>query len=155
MTTEKIDRLDALSSLSLTRPLTTDELAEMRKLNRQLAKIKTPEEEVLSKRSRNNRRKGKNNERALAKKLGGVADGLPGHQDISAGPFSVEVKAGGHLPKKIVNGLLECDRLGHGKTSVLCVRSSEDKGLYHHSGVVCMWEEDFVSWFDMIKEKKE
>ncbi len=149
MDIEKQERLDALSALSLQRALEPQELKDFRRLNRELAK---EQETELSRRSRNNRRKGKRNERALAEKLGGKADGLPGHRDISAGPFSIEVKAGGHLPKRVVNGLLECDRLGGGKTSVLCIRSSADRGTYHHAGVVCMWEEDFLQWFGALKE---
>jgi hypothetical protein len=146
-----LERIAALESILTQRSLTDDEQVELRRLYRKAPP--TEAEKVLTRRSKNNRSKGRRNENTFANKIGGKRDGLPGHPDIHAGPFAVEVKAGGHLPKKVINGLLECSRLAKDKTPVLNMRSSDDKGLYHHAGIVVMWEEDFVDYFSIIKEK--
>ncbi|MCR4286903.1 MAG: hypothetical protein NUW09_02695 [Deltaproteobacteria bacterium] len=41
----------------------------------------------------NNRKRGKRNEHALAKRLNGKRVGILGKEDISCGPFSLEVKS--------------------------------------------------------------
>jgi len=89
-----------------------------------------------------NRARGKRTEQAIAKRLNGKRLGLLGNEDVSAGPFSVEVKdrrafVGTSFMEQAVRNCPE------GKTPLVIVHCS---GKRHDGDLVMMRLADWQDW---------
>ena len=90
----------------------------------------------------NNRQRGKNTERALAKKLGAKRVGVLGKEDINHSLFSIEVK---HRKRIVIEAWMQqaernCEA---GKTPLLIIHQLNKK---HSNDIVCMRLKDFEDY---------
>jgi len=98
-----------------------------------------------------NRARGKRTEQALAKRLNGKRLGLLGNEDVSAGPFSVEVKSraafvGMSWMEQSVRNCRE------GKTPLVIVHLT---GKRHDGDLVLMRLKDWQDWHGKIEGRSK
>ena len=90
-----------------------------------------------------NRRRGKNTERAIAKRMGGKRIGILGKDDVQVGPFSIEVK-----DKKRFAGekiMLQAERnCPKDKTPLAVVHLT---GQSHDKDILMMRMKDAEEWY--------
>jgi hypothetical protein len=97
----------------------------------------------------NNRQRGKNTERAIAKRLGGKRVGILGYEDVQHPLFSIEVKSRvrfsgeGFMEQAIRN----CPE---GKTALVIVHIA---GKHHSNDFVMMRLRDFEDYLGTINQK--
>jgi len=97
-----------------------------------------------------NRKRGKRNERALAKLLGGQRVGILGQEDIKMGMFSVECKSMVEFPKRISNNMSQAERNApDGKIPILVWHKGNQR---REQDLVILRLKD---WIDLHGEVKE
>ena len=95
-----------------------------------------------------NRRRGKNCERQIAKRLGGRRMGILGKHDVECGPFSGEVKS---RKKCVLTGWMEQSRRNcpEGRTPIVIVHIV---GTRYDDDLVCMKMSDWQAWHGLFSE---